>query len=319
VSGRRLHLATGTNAAYLHWCATTVLSALRSTPDADTTVHVIVDDDVTASDRARMARMVEGEGATVDWVGVDHARLAELPDQVREHGGAISCARFLLPDQLADVDRLVYVDADTLVVSSLLSLADTDLGGAGLGAVHNVVEPRMRWHLDQLPLADPGRYLNSGVLVMDLGWMRAHGTSRELLDCVRRQADTLLWVDQDALNLVFAGAWAELHPRWNAQNSLWRWPELAGEVFGPVVLRETLTDPAVLHFEGPSLAKPWHYLCTHPFRERYRAMAAQTPWGPVPLADRTPATALIARAPAGWRLPLYVRLLAARRRFTRQP
>jgi lipopolysaccharide biosynthesis glycosyltransferase len=312
--GEPVHVATATNAAYLPWCATTLLSAMQSTSGRVVVAHVIVDDDVQARDRDALVRMGESEHAEVRFVEIDRQRLADLPAAVRNHGGAISCARFLLPEQLADVERVVYLDADTLVVDSLAPLVPTPLGPAGLGAVCNVVDPGMRWHLDRLPLQNAGRYLNSGVLLMDLARLRADGAADELLECVRRYAATLLWVDQDALNLVFGDGWTELHPRWNAQNSLWRWPELAADVLGADALRAATTAPAVLHFEGPSLAKPWHYLNSHPYRDRYRAVTAATPWGPVTPEDRTPATAVIARMPAAWRLPMYVRLLALRAR-----
>lgn len=313
-----LHVATGTNTAYLHWCATTILSAMRSTPERRVVAHVIADPDVGPEDRDRLSRMATAAGGGVEFLELDQARLANLPAPVRNHGGAISCARFLLPDQLPDVDRVVYLDADTLTVASLAPLATTPLDGAGLAAVPNVVEARMRWHLDRLGLG--GRpYLNSGVLVMDLDWMRRHDSPRLLLECLRENADELMWVDQDALNLVFGSGWARLHPRWNAQNSLWRWPELAADVFGREQLRQALADPAVLHFEGPSIAKPWHFLCTHPFAASYRDVAAATPWGPVPLSDRTAPTRLIARTPRSWRLPLYVRLLQVRGWFRRSP
>jgi lipopolysaccharide biosynthesis glycosyltransferase len=313
-----LHVATGTNSAYLHWCATTVLSAIRSTPQRRVVAHVIADPDVAAQDRNRLSGMAAAAGGELDFLELDVARLADLPAPARNHGGAISCARFLLPDQLPGVDRVVYLDADTLTVSSLAPLATAPLDGSGLAAVTNVVEPRMRWHVQRLGLGDRP-YLNSGVLVMDLDWMRRHDSPRLLLECLRDRAEELMWVDQDALNLVFGDGWTRLHPRWNAQNSLWRWPDLAAGVVGREQLDEALADPAVLHFEGPSIAKPWHYLCTHPYAPAYRDVAAATPWGPVPLSDRTPVTALIARTPRSWRIPLYVRLLQARKRFRRSP
>lgn len=312
-----LHLATGTNAAYLHWCATTVLSAIEATGERPLTVHVIVDDDVDRAARERLVRMAADHDATVEFVAVDHARLAGLPDAVRHHGGAISCARFLLPEQLVDVERLVYLDADTLVTDSLGDLAATPLDGQALGAVVNVVEPRMGWHLARLGL-DGRPYLNSGVLVLDLDRLRRDSSADRLLTCVRERGDQLMWVDQDALNLVHGDAWLAVHPRWNAQNSFWRWPEPAAAAVGAELWQEAVRRPGVVHFEGPSIAKPWHYLCTHPLRERYRSTATRTPWGPVTLADRTVATRLIAMAPPSWRIAAYVRLLQARQRLRRE-
>jgi hypothetical protein len=84
-------------------------------------------------------------------------------------------------------------------------------------------------------------------------------------------------------------------------------------VFGAEALHEATASPAILHFEGPSLNKPWHYLCQHPWRHQYRRTLARTPWPDVALHDRTPATAVISRLPVSMRLAAYRRLVRLRR------
>jgi hypothetical protein len=88
-------------------------------------------------------------------------------------------------------------------------------------------------------------------------------------------------------------------------NSLWMWNDLARDVFGEDIVTEAKRNPAVLHFEGPSLCKPWHYLCDHPWRERYRATLARTPWAATPLTDRTIVTRLIGTLPRRQRAGAY--------------
>jgi len=95
-------------------------------------------------------------------------------------------------------------------------------------------------------------------------------------------------------------------------NSLWTWRARAIDVLGEAAVDEAVSDPAVLHFEGPSLCKPWHYLCEHPWRDAYRAVLRQTPWGDVALEDRTVGTRLIAHLPKERRLPAFRRLDRAR-------
>ena len=88
-------------------------------------------------------------------------------------------------------------------------------------------------------------------------------------------------------------------------NSFWMWGDLAAAVFGDEALAEARSRPAILHFEGPSLCKPWHYLCDHPWRSAYRSTLAGTPWADTPLADRTLVTRLIGRLPASHRADAY--------------
>ena len=136
----------------------------------------------------------------------------------------------------------------------------------------------------------PGGFFNSGVLLMDLDRMRAERSSDQLFKVAADLRESLIWPDQDALNLVFARRWLPLHPRWNTQNSFWAWRRWAVEVFGEALLEDAIRRPGIRHFEGPGLSKPWHYLCPYPGRKEYRAIWAETPWADVPLEDRTAAT-----------------------------
>jgi lipopolysaccharide biosynthesis glycosyltransferase len=162
----------------------------------------------------------------------------------------------------------------------------------------------------------PGGFFNSGVLLMDLDVMRREGCTEELLRYANDNRDALLWPDQDVLNAVFAGRWMSLHPRWNVQNSFWSWADWALDVFSAADLREAMTSPRIRHFEGPSLSKPWHYLCPLPGRMEYRAVLAETPWANRPLEDRTVATRLIRMLPRAWWTPTYKTLLRSRLRFS---
>ena len=309
-----MHIALATNRAYLPWCATAIRSCDRSTLDRPLVFHVFHLGDLTAVDQ-RAAASVVTEHATVRYHPVEPAALEGLPSKGEALGGYTSWIRVLLPDLLPDVDRATYLDADILAVDSLAGLADVDLDGAPLAAVANIVEPAMHAHVRALGIDDPTRYFNAGVLVMDLARMRAEATTEEVRRFVSVQRGGLPWFDQDALNVVCAGRWRALHPRWNVQNSLWAWGEWAIEVHGAARRDEALADPAIVHFEGPSICKPWHYLCQHEFRDRYRAELAATPWRDEPLVERTLATRVIHRLPADAQMRAYRTLVETRLRL----
>lgn len=307
-------MATATDRSYLPYCATTILSALRATTGPTVVAHVIQMGDVPEGDQVAMQSMAEQNGGCVTWIRVNAADLGSLPSGVLAHGGAVSCARVLLPDLLPNVSRLIYLDADTYTTSSLEPLWSTNVDNFALAAVQNVLEPVARQRVADLGLPDWRHYLNSGVLLMNLDFMRRSGSVAAMLNRLRERGSEMVWVDQDLLNLVFKDAWLPLHPRWNAQNSFWAWQTWARETLGAKELAEATDNPGVLHFEGPSFSKPWHYLCPHPYRIPYRQLMLETPWGNQPLTDRTAATRLISLLPEDWRIPAYLRLLRVRAR-----
>jgi lipopolysaccharide biosynthesis glycosyltransferase len=122
----------------------------------------------------------------------------------------------------------------------------------------------------------------------------------------------LFWLDQDTLNVVLEGRWLELDPRWNAMNSLWTWTDWANDVFGETRVDAAKRNPAILHFEGPSICKPWHVLSTHAFKDAYRDALGRTPWPDTPLIGRSILTTLIGLLPERNRLPAYIKVRGSR-------
>lgn len=306
------HVALAIDGSYLPWAATVLSSHLRHHPGANTRFHVLHGGDISAHDKFQLTGMVERGGGELDLHLVAGSRLDGLPPIDRF--GRVVWMRILLPELLPEQPRCLYLDADTLVTGALDTLWRIDLGGAPVAAVANVVEPALRPHVAELGIADPTTFFNSGVLLFNLAVMRAERSFEAVVQAVDQHRDRLVWPDQDALNVAFAGRWLRLHPRWNAQNSFWAWRTWAEEVFGDSEVREATSDPAIRHFEGPSLSKPWHYLCPHPHVDEYRRTLAITPWASTPLVDRTWATRAVRRLPERRRVPAYLHLRRTRHR-----
>lgn len=292
-----------------------MLSCHESNSVSGCQFEIVHDGSVNAQQLLQLASVVEGTSSTVRFHDIDRELIATLP--TTRDFGAIVWLRFFLPDVLADRSKVLYLDSDTFVAGPITDLWNTSLEGRPIGAVSNVVEPAVREHVRQLGIEYPGGFFNSGVLMMDLAAMREDRSTGKLLGFATSNRDRLLWPDQDALNVVFQGNWMSLHPKWNAQNSYWTWRDWALEVFGGQLLSEALADPRVRHFEGPSLSKPWHYLCSAPMFDDYRAVMRRSAWASVPLVDRTLTTKLIKLLHEPQRVAAYKRLVVTRQRARR--
>ena len=79
-----------------------------------------------------------------------------------------------MPELLPEVERVLYLDVDTLALDDLAPLWRTDLGDAYVGAVTNVFQPDHLFHAAELGIR-PEDYFNSGVLLLDLAALRRDG------------------------------------------------------------------------------------------------------------------------------------------------
>ncbi len=268
------HVACVAEGEYVKHAATMLHSVLTHEGRGTVHVHYLHGSDLRRRDHDKLERWLERQGAAATFHRIPDERCDELPTE--GFTGRATWYRIFLPELLPGVERVLFLDADIIACDALDELWETDLEGAYLAAVTNVLPPEYADRPAAMGLASPDEYFNAGVLLMNLELMRRDECTAKLRAFGVERAAELVLRDQDALNAVLAGRRRPLHPRWNAMN-IFRLPE-AAVVFGADAIAEARRDPALRHFEGPDDNKPWHPACTHDDRERYFAHRRRTPW-----------------------------------------
>ena len=247
--------------------------------------------ELPAEGRDRLRAVVEGGGARLEFLPIPRGLLRGFPTE-RFHEAA--WYKVLLPELLPRLERVLYIDADTIVTDTLWPLWGTDLQGRLYGAVTNPLYPYMRnWPKQDLGLDDPRDYINTGVLLLDLERWRAENTIGALREYAAAHPLNSC-PEQDAMSALIPRRRVHLHPRWNAQSTVFELPPQRLP-FTPQEVAEARARPAVIHYIGPF--KPWHYLCKHPLRGLYFEHLRRTPWPLRPLEGRTPFNRLLKPLP----------------------
>ncbi len=280
-----LHIACAASGAYIPHSAAMLHSALANGDDRHITVHYLHGPDMSASDSSRIAEMVERGGGSSVFHAIADDRVAGLA--TGDGFPSVIWYRIFLPELIPDVDRVIYLDVDTIVLDSLVPLWEVPLGEHCLAGVTNVFQEDHADRSARLGLPGPGSYFNTGVMVMNLAAMRRERSTAALAAWAREHSETIGWPDQDTFNVVLGSRRMALHPRWNCMNSIMLFPWSA-EVFGAEAVADARRNPAIRHFEGPGVNKPWHYLCDREGRDIYRAHRRATPWPRFRPEGRTP-------------------------------
>lgn len=170
-----------------------------------------------------------------------------------------------------DVGRVVYLDADTLVLGDLTEFYGFDLRGRTLGATAFPGWKVPREWPDHPVLLErhpecAGKvigYFNSGVLLIDLEKWRAGGITEQAVEIFQRYPD-LRSPDQDVLNVIFADQWTELPPIWNKLIEHYKLGK-----FGKGRLDYLTRREGIIHYGG--VLKPWHeeFPRDNPLRDIY--------------------------------------------------
>jgi lipopolysaccharide biosynthesis glycosyltransferase len=280
-----IEVCCAADGSYIEHSAAMIHSLLACRGRYGMRIHYLHGDDLTEQSAQMLTEMVTSSGGIIDFLRFTDTAIAAIPPM--EQSSPATWYRILLPELLPDVDRVLYLDIDTVAVDSLEPLWDTDLSGNLVAAVTNVMPPEALDRAAQLGLGAGYAYFNAGVLLLNLEEIRRSGTADELREHSLRHGGDLLWRDQDVLNLVLGKARVQLHPRWNSMNAMRAFP-WARELFGAGELEEASLHPGIRHFEGPLTCKPWHYLCDDEMRQAYFDHRAATPWPTCSLQGATP-------------------------------
>ncbi len=154
------------------------------------------------------------EAASISWIPVDLSSFGEF--STHDYISKATFARFLIPRVVPEAtEKVLYLDADLLVLSDLAPLWETDLEEAAVGAVRDGLDDQIKADMPCVAAVPRVReYFNAGVLLIDLVNWRRQRISEKALEFLTRNPKTP-FSDQDALNVACDGVWKKLNPRWN--------------------------------------------------------------------------------------------------------
>ena len=201
--------------------------------------------------------------------------------KTKDHVSTAGNLRLLIPDLIAEA-RIIYLDCDTLALSDLAPLYETDMKGLLLGGVIDPDGPKFN-----RILRSGEAYINSGVLLMDLDRMRQERFLEKCADIYATHGDAVIYPDQCVINKFAEDRAVHLDPKWNRL------------IFTQLETRQAWTQTiapghsGILHFIGP--VKPWEEWCNPMIAEFWWAQAR--PLGlpgldPIKITDLTQAMSL---------------------------
>ncbi len=172
------------------------------------------------------------------------------------------------------VERVLFLDADLLVMRDVAELWETPLDERVLAAAPDAAvplcsAPRGVKGWQALGIPHDAAYFNCGVLLIHLGRWRERNVTQRALRYFENTREPIDFLHQEALNAVLWDDWKRLDPRWNLLASR------AGRSFDRSG-REDWKRPGIVHFAGRM--KPWRAAIGGPFNAPYqRALADVLP------------------------------------------
>lgn len=161
----KLHIAVCLDSGYVMPTGVMMYSVCVNNPEVDIDFHVLVDESVTKIDQQDLIDTVQSfHGKRVLFYSVKSIITQRFPLIKQRLTRAAYYRLFLSDTLLPAIEKVLYLDCDTIVRHSLLRLWNTDLTGYAVGVVMDVSDGDIRIY-NRLRYPFTKGYFNSGVLL----------------------------------------------------------------------------------------------------------------------------------------------------------
>lgn len=210
----------------------------------------------------------------------------------RAHFSASTYARLFIPKLFRTQEKVLFIDADTIVCDDVAKVFDVELDGNLVAAVKDIVmEGFVKFKTisdsetgsletydylkNYLGMKDPDNYFQAGLILFNLAEMRADNTFQRLMDILKEK--NYWFLDQDIMNKAFEGRIKYLDMKWNVfhgnGNTSEFFPGLKFSTYSRFL--NARLKPSMVHYAGDQ--KPWMNTNVD-FSDLYWSSLKNTPW-----------------------------------------
>ncbi|MCI7535928.1 glycosyltransferase family 8 protein [Candidatus Avelusimicrobium faecicola] len=286
---KTVYIIYSCNEAYVPYTYISILSLLENKKVGESYHIYILHSGLSAANRQYL-NLLQQDSVSISLIDMTGTLKQFPPDlfRVNLHFTAETYYRFFLPELFPQLDKVLYIDSDTLICKDIGTLFTVELGNAYLAVTRDLEIVRVA-HCDLCPvqrhyfqkilnLANLDDYFQAGVMVVNLVQWRKENLTAKLLACLRK-VKTPLYVDQDILNSICQGNVKFIPQNWDYT---WHLPfvdyHYTRHLPEPYLSQYLAAhkEPYIIHFTGEKM-KPEN-LPSEPESRLFWRYAAQSPY-----------------------------------------
>ena len=198
---RHMNILVTIDNRYVEPLATMLRSYIDTNNDAETDLY-IAHSSITDENLQYIGSITEGSNVKVHSVRITEKWFSKTPvlERLPEESFYRLLAFHFLPE---DMDKCLYLDPDIWIRKSLQPLYDTDLEGYYIAASGHLHGYQNLVNKKRLSLKKQERYVNSGIMLMNLAEIRKDFSLDKVLQRLEENVNRLIMGDQDMVNILF--------------------------------------------------------------------------------------------------------------------
>lgn len=252
----RINICLACDKNYARHAGVVIASILFNALKETTINFYILDGGILEEDKSKIFSLKTIKDCEINFISINENDFDEYKKVATHNYITIATYyRLKLPTLLHNVDRVIYLDCDTVVNTDLTELFNTDMPTECFAGSHDINKKVVE--------INP-TYVNAGVLVMDLKNMRSQNIEDKFLSWTRENIDSIECGDQTIINEVCRGNIKVVDDCWNVQASDF------------MNRSNYMNKPKIIHYIAKN--KPWNKISLCYFKNYYIKYLQLTPW-----------------------------------------
>lgn len=268
-------------------------SIVKNSTEKDNYDIVVLENGVSARNKSRLISLIKNKNNfSIRFFDVN--AFSEMKSvYTRAHFSAATYARLFIPSLFSNFEKVLFIDADTIVESDVAELVHIDMKNNLVAAVKDIVmegfvkfgaiahseegknETAKEYLNNVLAMKDTERYFQAGLILFNVAQMNAENTYTQLMATMKSRS--FWFLDQDIMNKVFYDRVHYLPFEWNVYHGNGNtddfFPNLKFASY--MQFLASRRKPKMIHFAGEN--KPWD--APHvDFFDNFMSYIDGTPW-----------------------------------------
>lgn len=281
---------------YVIQLGVSLYSLFYSSKDVDVMVYVF-SDNISLANKQRLTEIAEGFNQCIKIIEMpDLNDLAEQNLAINYRSKSTYCRLFFTQLLPSDIDKIIWIDCDTLIINSIYELYKINIDNYAIAAVIDAAASFKRLHIFRCS----DTYYNAGILSINLKYWRDNSVYERMLAEMRYRKGNSIDEDQSFLNCVLKGEIKTISPRFNWMHQFYKavddylgYLKISGykkcETYSSEEFANAFSKIIVIHFAGDTTSRPWTSNCTHPAMQLWMKYLSHTEWKhfQVPVSQNT--------------------------------
>lgn len=260
IKDRIINICLCCDAKYVQHLAVTMASILQNKAPDDLIRFCILENGISYSNKEKIRSLSSIGDFDIEFIEIDSSEFAACKNLKNSHRTLTAYYRLLISDLKPEWGKIIYLDCDIIVKSSLQELLHTDLCGKYAAMTADISSQKHKTRLNI------NHYYNSGVIVFDTQKWTSNNITAQIKDWIENNIEKIKYDDQDAISAVLGNYIYELDKKWNAQ-----------VITKPLDwMPESWENANILHFIDKK--KPWKYYNGDRFTAEYIKYLRLTPF-----------------------------------------